>query len=1186
MAGKARRYLWVLGVGLLAAVVVAAFHVSEGTEFVRLASHSRPWWLLVAILLQAGTYLAQGAVFQDFGRATAHRIGLAAAFELSLAKLFADQAVPTAGLSGNVIVAGGLERIGLPPPAVKAAVLVNIASYHFAYVAALCAALAVLVQSGAAGPTLLLVAVLFLAFATLLALAAVLSPGWQRLDAVAASIRPKPLRALVAYVRAADAALARRPRLVIDAATEQLAIVLLDAATMWVLIGALGTSASPAGVFASFMAASLFRTMGLIPGGLGVFEATSVVALRAAGVAVPVGLSATLLFRGLSFWLPMLPGYWCSRRIMRGPWPRGARKNEGTPVDGYWTIDAASLLARLASTPEGLSSAEAASRLERYGPNALRATVSRSRLRTLGDQVRSPLLLLLLAAALASLASGQWLDAAIVLVIVVATVGVGYSREYSAQSAALALRARVRTSTVALRDGRPERVPVEAIVPGDVVRLSAGALVPGDGVVLDANDFFVSEAALTGESFPVEKRAGVSPHEAGLAERASTVYFGTNVRSGSARCVIVGTGAATEFGAIARHLTQRRPETEFDRGLRRFGYLLTIAMLVMVLAVFAVQVILGRPPIETLLFAIALAVGLSPELLPAILGVNLARGAQMMAKRGVLVRRLNAIENLGSIDVLCTDKTGTLTEGVVRLEGAYDAGGAEAPEILRLGAVNAGLQTGLPNPLDDAILAAAGAGAAGATKLGEIPFDFIRKRVTVVAENDGAVQLITKGAFAAVLQACTRTTGHGALDDAVREELERRHLQWSQEGTRVLAVAVRTIERRDTYTRDDECDLAFAGFLTFLDRPKDDAAQAIAALGRLGVGIKVITGDNRFVTQHVARLVGLREDRLLTGRDLDELQDEALWREAERTDLFVEVDPNQKERVILALKRTGHVVGFLGDGVNDAPAMHAADTSVSVDQAVDVAKDAADFVLLERDLDVIRGGIEEGRRTFANTLKYVLITTSANLGNMVSMAAASLVLPFLPLTAGQILLNNFLSDIPAVGVADDAVDPELVEQPRRWDIRFVGRFMTEFGILSSLFDLVTFGVLIRLFHAGVETFRTGWFVESLLTELVVALVVRTRRPFYRSRPGALLFWTTVPMIGLAFAIAFLPFAGVFGFVALPGSLLAAISLITVVYVAAAELLKAHFYRRSGSVPVGGLSHRPNVASGSPGSGIH
>jgi Mg2+-importing ATPase len=1174
MAIGARRYLWVLGAALLATVIVAAFHVSEGEEFLRLASRSQPRWLLVAVLLQAGTYAAQGAVFRDFGRATHRRVGRRAAFELSLAKLFADQAMPSAGLSGNVVVAGGLERLGLPAAAVKAAVLVNLAAYHFAYVAALCAALVVLADNGIAGPTLLTVAFIFLAFGTTLALAAILSPGWKRLDAVAQSKRARLLRKLAEYVRGADASLARRPRLVAMAATQQLLIIVLDSATMWVLVRALGDTAAPGGVFASFMAASLFRTMSFIPGGLGVFEATSVLALRAAGLDVPIGLATTLLFRGLSFWLPMAPGFWYSRRLMGRSWGPPRASPGGSALDAYWSLEPTTLLERLGSSSTGLSTAEAASRLDRYGANTLRATTSLSRLGTLINQIRSPLLLLLLVAATASIASAEWLDAAIVLVIVAATVGIGYSREYSAQTAALALRARIRTSTVALRNGVPDRVPVETIVPGDVVTLSAGALVPGDGIVLDQTDFFVSEAALTGESFPVEKRGGAVPRGASLRDRLNTVFFGTNVRSGTARCVIVRTGSATEFGAIASHLVQRRPETEFDRGLRRFGYLLTTAMLVMVLAVFAAHVVRGRPPIETLLFAIALAVGLSPELLPAVLGVNLARGAQMMARRGVLVRRLNAIENLGSVDVLCTDKTGTLTEGVVRLEGAYDPSGAEAPETLRLASINARLQTGLPSPLDDAILAAAPSGPSEVAKIGEIPFDFVRKRVTVIAQVDGALRLITKGAFSNVLEACAYGPGRRPLDATVRAELMERHAQWSREGTRVLAVAVRDVTPGSSYTRDDERDLELVGFVTFLDRTKDDAPEAIATLGRLGVAVKIITGDNRFVAQHVARLVGLHPDRLLAGPDLDSMPEEALWREAGRVDLFVEVDPTQKERIILALKKSGHVVGFLGDGVNDAPAMHAADTSLSVDQAVDVARDAADFVLLERDLDVIRGGIEEGRRTFANTLKYVLITTSANLGNMVSMAAASLVLPFLPLTAGQILLNNFLSDVPAVGVADDSVDPELVEWPRRWNVRLVGRFMVDFGVLSSLFDLMTFAVLIGLFHVATEMFRTGWFVESLLTELVVALVVRTRRSCFKSRPGSLLLWTTAGMIVVAFAISYLPFAGVFGFVPLPGELLAAISVITVLYVASAEALKGRFYRypaRSFRSPSGAVS---------------
>jgi Mg2+-importing ATPase len=809
-------------------------------------------------------------------------------------------------------------------------------------------------------------------------------------------------------------------------------------------------------------------------------------------------------------------------------------------------------LKKLGSSPDGLSSADAERRLAECGRNELRESQPLSRLRVLWGQLRSPLLLLLVFAAAASSLTGQWLDAVIVIAIVLATVAIGYSREYGAQAAAATLRARVQVRANAIRDGKPAAIPLEEVVPGDVVFLCAGTLVPADGIVLEAADCFVSEAVLTGESFPVEKRPGVLPAPTPLARRTNCVFLGTNVRSGTARCLVVRTGGATQFGNIAHRLTLRPPETEFDRGIRRFGYFLTTAMLIMVLVVFAAHTIRGRPPIETFLFAIALAVGLSPELLPAILSVNLAKGAQMMAQRGVLVRRLNAIENLGSMDVLCTDKTGTLTEGCIVLEGAYDESGTKSPEVLKLAALNAAFQTGLSNPMDAAILDALTPDLTGFRKLGEIPFDFVRKRLSVVIQDSGGGRLITKGAFHHVIQACAQ------LPDG----LEQRFQQWSSSGTRVVAVAARTVDSRSSYSRDDERGLTFAGFLTFIDRPKEGVREAIADLAKLGVSIKLITGDNILVAQHVARQVGMTADRILTGKQLDEIHDEALWHAAEQTNLFVEVDPNQKERIILSLKKTGHVVGFLGDGVNDAPAMHAADTSISVEGAADVAREAADFVLLEHHLDVIRGGIEEGRKTFANTLKYVLTTTSANLGNMVSMAAASLFLPFLPLLAGQILLNNFLSDVPAVGLAGDTVDPELVDRPRRWNIRYLGIFMVEFGILSSLFDLMTFLVLLELFRATADTFRTGWFVESLLTELVIALVVRTRRPFYRSKPGAVLLWSTVALIALTMAIPYLPFSEVMSFVPLSATLLTSLAAITILYVAATEGMKKWFYRRN------------------------
>jgi Mg2+-importing ATPase len=765
--------------------------------------------------------------------------------------------------------------------------------------------------------------------------------------------------------------------------------------------------------------------------------------------------------------------------------------------------------------------------------------------------------------------TGEWVDALIVLAIVFVTVGVGYRREYSARTAAAALEQSVQVVVRVRRDGAVCRVPADQIVPGDIVLLSAGSLVPADGVIVESADLFLSEAVLTGESFPVEKQPGRAAASATLGDRTNCVFRGTNVRSGSAVYLVVETGLQTHFGQIAHRLTLPSPETEFDRGIRRFGYLLTSIMLLMVLVVFMVHALKGRPPIETLLFSIALAVGLSPELLPAVLSVNLARGAQMMARHGVLVRRLNAIENLGSMDTLCTDKTGTITEGAISLEGAYDPWGRPSADAQRYGAWNAALETGLENPLDDAILAGGAADLSGVRKRAELPFDFVRKRVTVVVDAGGATLLVTKGAVHQVLEISTRLPDGSTLDEAARSRIDERCRTWSEGGLRLLAVATRTLESPPADTRAEERGLTLVGFLTFLDEPKADAKAALANLARLGVSVKIITGDTKAVTQHVAALVGINPTRVLTGGELDEMNDEALWRRAEGNDLFVEVDPNQKERIIVALKKMGHVVGFLGDGVNDAPAMHAADTSLSVEHAVDVARQAADFVLLERDLDVIRAGIEEGRRTFANTMKYVLTTTSANLGNMISMAAASLFLPFLPLTAGQILLNNFLSDVPAVGIANDAVDVELVDRPRRWDIRFIGRYMVQFGALSSLFDFVTFGLLLVVFRATPAVFRTGWFVESLLTELVIALVVRSRRPFFRSRPGTLLLMSTLALIAFTFVLPQIPGVHVFGFVPLSWPMLAMIAGITAAYVVSAEILKAWFYRSSPPHPAGG-----------------
>jgi Mg2+-importing ATPase len=625
------------------------------------------------------------------------------------------------------------------------------------------------------------------------------------------------------------------------------------------------------------------------------------------------------------------------------------------------------------------------------------------------------------------------------------------------------------------------------------------------------------------------------------------------------------------FGTIAARLGAREPETDFGRGVRQFGYLLLRAMVIIVLFVLTVNLLLGRPAIESLLFAVALAVGLSPELLPAIVSVTLAAGARDMGRRGVLVRRLEAIENLGSMDILCTDKTGTLTEGTIVLGGALDADNRPSAEISQLAFLNAAFENGIENPLDAAIMAAgssAGLTTHGFTKIDEIPYDFLRRRLTIVVAEDGNQTehlIVTKGAFSNVLDSCSsirRDTADVPLTPALRTELDRIFEAKGTEGFRVLAVATRRVAAKPRYGRDQEQDMTFCGFLIFSDPPKADAQRTIHDLAQLGIRIKVISGDNRHVTAHLAKAVGLNPKSMLTGDALGKLRDEALWHLAPRTDLFVEIDPQQKERVVRALQKTGHSVGYLGDGINDAPALHAADVGISVEQAVDVARESADIILLSRDLDCLRSGVEDGRRTFANTLKYISITTSANFGNMLSMALAAPLLPFLPLAAKQILLNNFLSDVPSIAISSDNVDPDRLRRPQRWNIKDIRRFMIVFGLISSAFDLVTFAALLLVFHADQPTFQTLWFVVSLLTELAVVLILRTQRPAFRSRPSRLLLWTTLVVAAGTLAIPFVGrLSSIFGFVPLSAVQMSTVLAIVVGYVAATEVAKAWFYGR-------------------------
>ncbi|MDX8526004.1 magnesium-translocating P-type ATPase [Mesorhizobium sp. MSK_1335] len=848
---------------------------------------------------------------------------------------------------------------------------------------------------------------------------------------------------------------------------------------------------------------------------------------------------------------------------------QSVNRSPGHVEHPYWSLQTDQLVEQLETSTSGLLSVDAAIRLEKLGRNALARRSSGSAFAVFARQFRSPLVLILVFAAAVSIFVGEGHEAAIIGAIVLASCILSFTQEYGASRAMEVLQQRISRKATVLRDSFERSVDVEEIVPGDVVCLSAGNLVPVDGVILESRDFNVSESVLTGETFPVVKSAGRCAPEAGVAQRTNAVFTGTSVRSGTAKVLAVATGTQTEFASIAEALERRIPETEFARGIRMFGYLMTEIMLAIVILVFFANVMLARPLIESLLFSLALAVGLTPELLPAIISVTLARGARTMAASGVIVRRLDAIENLGSMDLLCTDKTGTLTQGVIHLDGSFDVQGNASKEVQLWARLNATLQTGLKNPLDEAIASAPPGqeDPSDFAKIDEIPYDFVRKRLSVAVGDSTREQLlITKGAVQNVVEACGFVQGpHGStpLGAAERQAIDEKFRRWSAQGYRVLGLAIRRFQNKASFSRDDETEMAFAGFLLFLDPPKQAVQETLSALADRGIGVKVISGDNRYVAAHLAEAVGLRSDRIMTGEDLSKLTKNGLLASVRNTDLFVEIDPNQKERIVEALRRSGHVVGYLGDGINDAPALHEADIGISVDTAVDVAREAADIILLKRDLSVLVQGVDDGRKTFANTMKYISITTSANFGNMISMAAASLYLPFLPLLAKQILLNNFLSDIPALAIAGDNVDTDQVRRPRHWDIRFVRRFMVSFGLVSSLFDFATFAFLLLAVHATAATFQTAWFVESVLTELAIVLVVRTHKRLWRSRPSRLLAGLALGVGVGTILIPFAPFANWFGFVPLTGPVLAGLLAITALYVLVSEVTKSRLFDHGG-----------------------
>lgn len=831
----------------------------------------------------------------------------------------------------------------------------------------------------------------------------------------------------------------------------------------------------------------------------------------------------------------------------------------------WWIQPPAVTTTEPATESRGLSGAEAKTRLARFGPNQFRERQEKSLLLQYFSRFKNPLVLILLVASAVSAFTGEITNFVIISVIVLLSVTLDFVQEYRANAAAEKLRQSVSVRANVVRDGQPLEIPVTEVVPGDIVVLAAGNMVPADGLVLDAHDFFVKQALLTGESYPVEKRPGVLPDTATeLQEATNAVFMGTTVISGNARMEVVKTGAETAIGEIADSVSRPSKPTSFELGTRRFGMLIMRLTVLMVMFVLLVNTYFHKPWLESFLFAVALAVGLTPELLPMVVSVTLSRGAMRMAKKSMIVKRLTAIQDLGSMDVLCTDKTGTLTEAKILLERHVDAAGQTSERVLELAYFNSFFETGLKSPLDEAILAHQHIETGAWKKIDEVPFDFERRRVSVLIDNGETRWLVVKGAPDEIVDLCTHYEVEGAqhpVDEAALVAIHAQYHALEEEGFRALGIAWRQVPLDHPHAVvSDEIELVLAGFAAFLDPPKASAASALEALKKVGVAIKIVTGDSDLVTRHVCAELKIPVTGLLTGKEIEQLDDHTLRAKVESANLFCRVNPAQKDRVIQALKARGHVVGYLGDGINDAPSLHSADVGLSVDSAVDVAKEAADMILLKHDLHVLHAGVLEGRRTFGNIMKYIMMGTSSNFGNMFSMAGAALILPFLPMLPTQILLNNILYDISEIPIPLDEVDAVDIRAPRVLDLNFIRNFMLVIGPISSLFDFLTFYVMLTILHADEKLFQTGWFVESLCTQVLVIFIIRTRGNPLKSRAHPLLMTTSLVIVASALVLPFTPIGTHFGFVPPPTKFYLILGAMVLVYLIMVELAKQCFYR--------------------------
>jgi Mg2+-importing ATPase len=814
------------------------------------------------------------------------------------------------------------------------------------------------------------------------------------------------------------------------------------------------------------------------------------------------------------------------------------------------------------SNSNGLTESEAAVRLSNQNRKGKTDRLWQNDLLLLLAQFKSPLVLLLVFAVALSMVLGEYSNSFIILVVLLTTGILGFIQERNAGKAVQQLQQLVHCKAMIRRDSKEREISIDEVVQGDIILLNAGDVIPADSLILEASDLHVNESVLTGESFPVEKFAGTCTSQQ-LTAANNAVFKGTSVVNGMATAIAVHTGKETELGKITFSLEHTVTVTSFEKGIFHFGYLLMRLTIIFSGLILVLNILFHRPIIESLLFSLALTVGLTPELLPAILTITLAAGAKRMAAKKVIVRKLSAIQNLGEIDVLCSDKTGTVTEGIVKLNSTMDVNGAENKKLLLYAYLNAFFETGFSNPIDEAIRQTQTIDISNYKKIDEVPYDFIRKRLSIVVATGNMHVMITKGAVSNVIDVCNEVEeSRGIVSiEPLKDRLQRRFAELSKKGFRVIAVSYKDVTGDPLINKDDEENMIFLGFLVFSDPLKQDILEGIEALEQKGIALKIITGDNKHVAAYFAEQVHLRTDELLTGSDLHDLTSDALRRKIEHTDVFAEILPAQKERIVRALQQAGHSVGYLGDGINDANALKAADVGISINNAVDVAKEAADLVLLDRNINVINEGVEEGRRTFMNTTKYVLVTTSANFGNMFSMAIASLIFPFLPLLPVQILLNNFLSDLPAISISSDNVDEELIVKPRKWSMSYIWKFMIVFGLQSSIFDFATFGLLFYIFHASITEFRTAWFMESLLTEILILLIIRTQRPFFRSKPSKYLLLASLFTFLACIGIPYLPFASLFQLYPLPAILFVSIVLIVGLYIIVAEISKRVLIRR-------------------------